>query len=98
MKYSLIDRMKLVSMILIKHDPMSLISASAPADEYESEAVRIVQGIATDWRIDSPSIENVEAWCQDVFEDQFSPDLIKHINWKPIVDEIFKVFQSITNP
>ena len=93
MKYSLIDRMRLVSSILVRYDPMGLIKDGAPPDEYEHEAVNIVRNIARDWRIDEVSLTDVEYWCFDVFEEQFGSRLAKPIVWGDIAREILEAFK-----
>lgn len=93
MKYTLIQRMQKTNDVLVKYDPIGLISAGAPIDEYESEAVMIVQNLVSDWRIDSLSIKDIIFWCQDVFEDQFSPGIAGNVNWEPIAKEILEICQ-----
>jgi len=85
--------MKMVDDILVRHDPMGLIKAGAPADEYEWEAVKIVQNLISDWRIDKVSLTDVEYWCHDVFETQFNTRLVKTIVWRDIAREILEVYE-----
>lgn len=90
MKYTLITRMKMTADILAKYDPMHLISAGAPVDEYESEAISIIQNLTAEGR---PSHADIYYWCEEVFEELFAPASIGNIDWEPIVKEIFEVFQ-----
>jgi len=89
MKNSLITRIKMVNDVLVKHDPMGLISAGAPLDEYEYEAVEIVRGLKS-WS--GASQEGIHQWCKHIFEEQFSAETTKSIAWEPIVKDIFEVF------
>jgi len=98
MKYSLLVRMKLVSYILAKHDPMHLISEGAPDEEYEHEAARIVLELSEQserfWYCDRTQIlGDIITHCQGIFRTSFSETISETYDWTPIAEEIMAVCQ-----
>lgn len=90
MKNSLITRMKMVSDILAKHDPMHLIATGAPVDEYDNEAVLIVQKLQEEGKINET---DAAYWCGEIFNEQFGHEIAYTIIWDDISREIFEACQ-----
>lgn len=89
MKHSLITRMMMVSDILAKYDPMNLISAGAPINEYEHEAAKIVISI-----LPNPYLVDINIHCRGIFREAFNPDLMdEDYDWDPVAKEILQVHQ-----
>ena len=65
-----------ISEILAKHDPMGLISAGAPSDEYSTEASLIFAAEATTFE----SLEKIFTFCFDMdvnISNELLEDLLK---------------------
>ena len=79
--------MKMTADILAKYDPMGLISAGAPQDEYEHEAVNIVLAI-----LPIPIEGDIVLHCRGVFRTCFAGVMNEKFDWTPVAKEILKVF------
>jgi hypothetical protein len=81
--------MKMVADILAKYDPMHLISAGAPIDEYEHEAARIVISV-----LPNPYLVDINIHCRGIFREAFNPNLMDpDYDWTPVAKEILQVHQ-----
>ena len=98
MKHTLIQRMKLVSDILAKHDPMKLISSGAPLDEYEYEAVELVRLLSLSKEMlefDPTYLQRYTpvSTCRSLFRESFDGVMNEAYNWEPVVKEILEVLK-----
>jgi len=98
---SLIDRMRQVSDVLVKHDPEGLIKLGAPSDEYESEAVDIANALTSNI---PATPERCTAICKDIwiasfsavrsdFDKKLAHRVNEKMNWEPIAAEISEIFK-----
>lgn len=83
---TLIERMHKTSDLLIKYDPEGLIKIGAPKDEYEHEAVEIIQGLT---RKHLEDVRSVALLCRHIFKKSFGEAFSgQNYDWLPLATDV----------
>ena len=85
----------MVSDLLMRYDPEGLIALGAPSDEYEYEAVMIVQKLRGECPPGrNPTADDILNFyadiCRGVFEAAFSTPHAE-FDWKPVAKEVIEI-------